>query len=221
MAILRTMTFLKNSLLVATFASIFAAPSLAHAIEVQCESKDGSSCTVSNDGFDSVSCECAGDPGGGSTGGNEWDDFDEAQLLEVCEAELAWCEAEGTDGATTSAGGDATGDDSTGGIESASASDSVGETDGDTDDGTAGGTDSTTGAATGGKDSDSGDTSPQQGTDGTPGGDSSGGAAGSSSGGDSGGSTEEDPSGCSVNPGGGSTGALLALFALVGLRRRK
>ncbi len=220
---LDVMAFLRNAVLVAAALGFVAGvPLTAHAIEVECELKDGSTCTVSNDPVDSSSCMCADESGTGSTGDQEWADFDEEQLMEVCQAEVAFCEDDDSGGSTDTeptAGGDTsddTGDDSTG------SSTGGAETTGDT---------SPTGTASGGSgpstnpsDTDSngtasgGDSDPGTTTGPEPGGDDEGGD-GSSGGADE---DNEDPSGCSVDTRGSSGGALLALFGLaLGLRRRR
>jgi MYXO-CTERM domain-containing protein len=70
-------------------AAVWGASAPALAAEVMCSSEDGD-CTVSNDDGDSVSCAC-GDKGQGTTGGNEWEDLSEDELMEICEMELAFC----------------------------------------------------------------------------------------------------------------------------------
>ena len=198
-------------------------PSAAHAITVECTLKDGSSCTVSNDPVDSTSCMCADESGTGTSGANDWADFDEAMLLEVCTSELELCSVAGTDGATTGMG--TIGTDST---------DTVGDTGGGGTSTSPGGTtgwdaSSSEGGVTGDITGASGGSGPSTDPAATTGGSASGGdvtTTGSepaSSGESSGGSeaTNEDPSGCSVDARGRSPGALLALLGLVlGLRRR-
>ncbi|MBV1861063.1 MAG: MYXO-CTERM domain-containing protein, partial [Nannocystaceae bacterium] len=93
------MTFLRNAVLsVAAFGFLAAVPLTAHALEVECELRDGSSCTVSNDDDDFISCACEDGSGTAGTGGDDWADFDEEQLMEVCLAETVQCSAGGTDG---------------------------------------------------------------------------------------------------------------------------
>ncbi len=215
----------------AALALVASAPLTAHAIEVECELKDGSVCTVSNDPFDTVSCECAESGAGGSTGGEMWADLDEEGLLEVCLAEVAFCEANETDGmstgmsSTTTVGdtggtvGDTVGASSTGGDgTTGGGSDTDGGSDGSSSTGEepGGSGPSTTPSDTDGSTASGGgdDGGPVPTTTGTPP------PAGSSSGGEAEGSSE-DPSGCSVGAT-GAPGAMMALFGLVlGLRRRR
>src|SRR5687768_10281555 len=57
-------------------------PATAHAVEVECMGPFGT-CTVSNDGFDEVFCDC--DNGGfGTSGAMMYAGLDEAELLAVC-----------------------------------------------------------------------------------------------------------------------------------------
>ena len=203
-------------------------PRAAHAITVECTLKDGSSCTVSNDPVDSTSCMCADESGTGTSGANDWADFDEEMLLEVCVSELELCSFAGTDSATTGVGTLGTDSTDSGG----SGDDTGGEGTttggwGSTGDGStgAGGTTNTSGAGSGGGPStdpaattgssaSGGDDGPAgtSSTDPAPSGESSGGAE----------ATDEDPSGCSVDGNGHHQGALLAAFGLVlGLRRRR
>ncbi len=239
------MTFLNNLLLAsAVLAAVVITPTAAHAIEVECSSEDGSSCTVDNDPFDSVTCTCADLGGTGTSGGSAWAGFDEEMLLEVCESQLSICEGVDTEGepTTTSAGTIGTEGTTVG----ETIGDTEGDTEGDTDFGTTGyvgtgttgdyggestgygssSTGSVTSAGSGpstdpaettGSSASGGDDGPAEtsGNDSAPSGDS-----GSSSGGAD--EASEDPSGCSVDAGGPSGGALMALFGLVlGLRRRR
>ncbi|MCR9160734.1 MAG: MYXO-CTERM sorting domain-containing protein [Nannocystaceae bacterium] len=221
------MTSLKTLLLSSlALGAVAIAPLTAHAIEVECTGRDGSTCIVSNDPFDSVECDCAEGLGSGSSGANAWDGFDEEMLTEVCEAQLTTCESGETDaGPTTTSAGTIGTDSATTG-------------DGDTDSGTTGGEGSTGAASTdptgesdsasgGGPSTDPAETtgsSASGGNDTSPSGSSStttttttGGESSGSSGADS---DNEDPSGCSV--GGTQTGGtLFAVFGLLlGLRRR-
>lgn len=61
-----------------------ATPALA--ATASCEIDSGS-CTISNDGFDSISCGCQFEGeggGGGSTGGDSWQGLSEQELLVLC-----------------------------------------------------------------------------------------------------------------------------------------
>jgi MYXO-CTERM domain-containing protein len=78
--------------LMLTLSCLSTLPRLAHAGEVECESEYGA-CSVSNEGQDFVGCGCANESGTGGTGGNEWEDFDDEELMAICEAELAFCGA--------------------------------------------------------------------------------------------------------------------------------
>ncbi|NVB40254.1 MYXO-CTERM domain-containing protein [Pseudenhygromyxa sp. WMMC2535] len=82
----------------------------ADAAEVECSSDYGS-CEVNNDNWDSVSCSCGSEGSDGSTGGDDWSGLSEAELLEICQDHLDWCEEfsdEGyeTFGTSTSTGSD-------------------------------------------------------------------------------------------------------------------
>ncbi len=68
-------------------AAVLGAPAVAHAVEVEC-GDDVWTCTVNNDAGASVFCDC-GDSGFGQVGEEEWADFDEDQLLEICFEQLA------------------------------------------------------------------------------------------------------------------------------------
>lgn len=227
------MAFLRNAaFVVATLGFVAGTPLTAHAIEVECELRDGSTCTVSNDPDDSVSCMCSDDgAGSGSIGGDSWADFDEEQLMEVCLAEVAFCDAVDTDGGTTgmttttsptTTGSDtaAGGTGSTGGGESTGDPESTGGT------ATAGDTAGGSGPSTNPSDTDSNGTASggDSGPAGTTGSDSDSGAESGdgSSGGAEADEENQDPSGCSVNGRGRSPGALLALFGVaLGLRSRR
>ena len=237
-----TMASLKNLILSSlALAVIAAAPLTAHAIEVECSLEGGSTCTVSNDPFDNVTCDCADEGGSGTVGGNTWEGFDEEMMLEVCEAQLSFCEVSDTEVGPTSTSAGTFGSDTefgTGG-DTESGFDTEGSTgDGTTGYGTTGYGESSTGgggpssstgdgptsASASGPSTDPADTtggSASGGTDTSPTpGSSSGGAAGesSSSGADG---DSEDPSGCSVGTS-ESGGALFAVFGLLlGLRRRR
>jgi len=234
------MAFLRNLVFsAAALVTVSIAPLTAHAIEVECEAKDESTCTVSNDPFDTLTCECSEDGGGGSTGGESWADFDEEMLLEVCEAQLDFCATGGeTDEGTSTTANDTTDSDSdTDSSDSDSTSSGTtgdGESSGDGTTGgesTTGGSDTTSDTTSGGNsgpstnpaETDSNGTSPSDGDDTGPAGDdtSPGGEESgdeSSSGADQ---DEQDPSGCRVG-GGGSPGALLTLFGIaLGVRRRR
>lgn len=180
---------------------------------------DLGSCTVNNEGFDSVSCSCEGGSGdGGTGGGNAWAGLSEEQLMEVCLEQVdSFCQFEGTGGEATSTGGDATTGADTGSL--------------DGDDGTP-----ITTAASG-----------NEGNDGNSGNDSAGGTSGAAgeegevAGGDAGGGADDgDPeagetgqapaptdddvasSKCSVVPEGNTgLGWMLVGLGLLGLRRRR
>jgi MYXO-CTERM domain-containing protein len=65
-------------------------PSTALAVEVECSNEDGT-CTVSNDGSDSVDCECDMGGSSGTTGGNDWSGLDEDEMEMVCGEQLELC----------------------------------------------------------------------------------------------------------------------------------
>ena len=75
---------------VAVLAAVWAIATPAHAITVMCSNPLGE-CEVSNDNFDSVSCDCGMLGGDVTGGGDEWETLSEAELLEICEAELEVC----------------------------------------------------------------------------------------------------------------------------------
>jgi MYXO-CTERM domain-containing protein len=83
--------------LLLTLGLFFANPGSAAAAEVMC-SNDFGSCTVSNDNFSFVSCNCGEFGGSEGSGGDEFDGLTEAELLEVCNDHLAVCEDFGGDG---------------------------------------------------------------------------------------------------------------------------
>ncbi|MGH1343842.1 MAG: MYXO-CTERM sorting domain-containing protein [Nannocystales bacterium] len=231
------MAFLKTIFLTASvFAAVSLAPLTARAIEVECELKDGSTCTVRNDPNDFSSCACADESGTVGGGGNEWEDFDEEQLLEICLSELDICAFADTDGGTggmtTTTGATTvdpteamdTGDDSGAGSGSTGGPGSTGG-------GTAGEGSSSTGDTPGGSgpsttpsDTDSngtasgGDSGPATTTGPAPSGEESGDGSSSSGAGED----NEDPSGCSVEGRGRSGGLLFSLFGVaLGLKRRR
>lgn len=70
---------------------LVAVPNTANATVVQCGNQSDS-CQVSNEGSDFVSCTCIGE----GTEGEEWMDFGEAELIEICESYLMHCNGEGT-----------------------------------------------------------------------------------------------------------------------------
>ncbi|MEM6293693.1 MAG: MYXO-CTERM sorting domain-containing protein [Myxococcota bacterium] len=232
-----------KSLFLATAAllAVGSTPLTAHALEVECSLEDGSICTVSNDPFDSIECTCADESGGGTSGGEDWADFDEAALLEVCEAELAFCaagesesesESEGTTDPSESGGdseGDSegesdsttTGSDTEGDADTDTEGDADTDTEGDTDTDTEGDTDATTGDASSSSSGGAGGSSTGSDSQGT---DSAGSesAGESSSGEDSAGADDDSSGGCSVDTKGRTGGAMMALFGLVlGLRQRR
>ncbi len=194
--------------------TILLSPATARAANVECSNAFGS-CTVSNDGSDSISCTCDGGGGDGGTGGNDWAGLSEAELMEICEAELAYCyeglpttgepDPDGTTGVDTwgtdTGGTDSWGTDTGGGSGSGDGTDGVG-TDGDP------GSDSGTAGETAGGDSGSV----------TAGGDDAGGTGGDSGGqleGDGGsgsGGSDASGRGCSMGTRGGM--GILALLCL-------
>lgn len=111
----------------AMFVTLGVLPGTANATVVQCGNQDDS-CEVSNEGSDWVSCTCIGE----GTGGDEWADFSEGELVEVCESYLMHCNGEGTgddggdssteegcgdpDGEGTTDGGEVDGGETDGGI---------------------------------------------------------------------------------------------------------
>lgn len=228
------MAFLKNAALsLAVLGFVATAPLTAHAIEVDCELRDGSTCTVSNDPVDSVTCACSDDgAGSGSTAGDGWADFDEEQLLEVCMSEVAFCEAAETDGNTTGMSSTSGTSDSTGDSTGGDTGDGTESSTGDSGPGSTGDTSPTTGTSAGGDSSGSGPGTTPSDTDsnGTASGDDGGPATttepetGGGEGESSSGAEEdnEDPSGCSVDDRGRSSGVLFAMFGLaLGLRSRR
>lgn len=209
-----------------TLAVIATTPLTAHAIEVQCSTDEGSTCTVSNDPADSITCNCANGAGIGTSGANTWDGFDEKMLTEVCEAELDTCNFSDTEVGATSGGDSSTGSYSSTGYGSTGYDSTT--YGGESSSSYGGESSSSTGGDTDGTSSSGGD--PGTGSAGTTGSSTSGGNASSSSGGsgagDSSGSSGtdldgDDPVGCSVG-GTQSGGALFAVFGLLlGLRRRR
>lgn len=223
-------------LAVTAFAVVSVFPLAAQAIEVECELKDGSTCTVRNDPDDFASCACADDSSTGGSGGDDWADFDEAQLLEICLSEIAFCESMDTDGGTggmststsgttvdptgamdtgddsTADGGSTDGPGSTGGGTSGDESSSTGDKPGGSGPGTDPAETDSNGDASGGDSGAVTTTGPE------PGGDE-GGEDGSSSGAEE---DNQDPSGCSVGDRGRSGGLLFSMFGLaLGLRSRR
>lgn len=181
---------------------------------------DLGSCTVNNDGFDSVSCSCDGGAGdGGTGGGNAWAGLSEEELMDVCLEQVdSFCDFEETQGEGTSTGGPATSGSST------SEGGDPGSADEDDGQGQA-----NTGASGNG-------TNPGDGVDsaGTSGGgneaNSVGGAGDGAGGSESVGDSlvvdeNEGSSGgpsCSVGPErGAGAGWMLAVLGLWGLRRRR
>lgn len=76
---------------VASVSAVAVVPSVAQAASASCMTVDGS-CDVSNDGFDSISCECNDGSAGGGGGGNAWAGLTEDELQGVCFEELmAFC----------------------------------------------------------------------------------------------------------------------------------
>jgi len=95
--------YFKKILLASTLAlPLLLGSTVASAATVEC-SNDYGTCEVSNDGFDEVTCTCNDEDGFGSTGSNEWDDYSEQMLDELCLSMLSDCEWEGV---TTSTGGE-------------------------------------------------------------------------------------------------------------------
>ena len=217
-------------------AVIGAAPLTAHAIEVECSTKDGSTCTVSNDPFDSVNCNCADGPGLGTSGANTWEGFDEEMLTEVCEAQLDSCNFGDTEfGPTTTSAGTFGTDSGTtdGDTEGTTGYGTTGygttyggeSTYGESDSAGSSSTGSATSASGGGPSTDPAETTGSSASggsnDSTPDEGSSTSGAGESSGSSGADGDSEDPSGCSVG-GTQSGGALFAVFGvLLGLRRRR
>jgi MYXO-CTERM domain-containing protein len=224
------------------------APSEAKAIEVMCSNEYGM-CEV-QDNPSWISCSCIDESSTGGTGGDEYQGLSEAELMAVCEAELAYClPAETSDGTTT------LGTSDTGEGEGTSTSD-TGDSTTNGDTGTTNGEEGTTGAEEGTTGGDGGTTGAEEGTtggdEGTTGGtggeeaetggdepttSDSGGESGSDGGGDSGtggdggdeandgGGAEGqggDGDGCSVaNDSGFGALALFGMLGLLGLRSRK
>jgi MYXO-CTERM domain-containing protein len=90
------------SALVLGLALFGLAPSEAKAIEVMCSNEYGQ-CEVQNDPS-WISCSCNDESSTGGTGGDEYQGLSEAELMEVCEAELSYClpgEEESGEGTTT------------------------------------------------------------------------------------------------------------------------
>jgi MYXO-CTERM domain-containing protein len=203
------------------FVTLVAMPGTANAGVVQCANEDDS-CEVSNEGgVDWVSCACIGE----GTGGAEWMDLSDEELMEVCLSYLIHCNGEGTgdsgyedDGAYEDDGGEGDGGTGDGGTD-----------DGGTDDGGTADGESTTEDPGCDESDGEGTTEPTGGEDdggeGTGGEDDGGVTYGESDGeSDDGGEAEgghDEPCGCSVS-GGEGTGwaAALGLLGLCGLRRR-
>ena len=87
----------RTTLLLGIALGTFMTAHHAHAQTVERSTESGS-CTVSNDDQDFVSCACTDGSDTGGTGGTDWADLSENDLLQICELELAFCEA--TDGTT-------------------------------------------------------------------------------------------------------------------------
>ncbi|MFV8751510.1 MYXO-CTERM sorting domain-containing protein [Nannocystaceae bacterium ST9] len=71
-------------------AAFVLAPGTAHALLVQCADENGE-CEITNDGFDSIECTCANDSAFGGTGGDDWANLSEEELMDACLSELAFC----------------------------------------------------------------------------------------------------------------------------------
>jgi MYXO-CTERM domain-containing protein len=71
-------------------ATLVLLPRPAYALQVQCADENGE-CKVSNDGSDFIECTCFNDEAFGGTGGDDWANFSEDELMQVCLDELAWC----------------------------------------------------------------------------------------------------------------------------------
>jgi MYXO-CTERM domain-containing protein len=219
----------------------WALPSTAHAIDVDCQTEYGS-CSVSNDPFDFVTCQCSDESGTGGTGVNDWSEFDAEMLLQICESELEFCAFAGTDGgdteggsagttvgtaSTTTTGGDETSTTTGGDDTSTTTSGDDTSTSGGTDTwpgtsettsdtgGTSGGTSaSTSGASASGTGTTSGGDANPDSTAGVDDADTDDGGAGADD--DEGGLAKR---GCSVSPD-RPVGLSLLLLGLLGLRRR-
>lgn len=76
-------------------SALYLAPATAEAGEVMC-SNDFGSCTVSNDGFDLIFCDCEGGFGSEDTGGDFLEGLSDEELLLECEAALETCSEFGT-----------------------------------------------------------------------------------------------------------------------------
>ena len=74
------------ALLVTSFS--FTQPSTAQAAVANCMTPDGA-CEVSNDGVDSVFCECADGSAGGGGGFMEWAGLSEMDLQPICVEQIA------------------------------------------------------------------------------------------------------------------------------------
>lgn len=204
---------------------------------VTCSTRQAT-CTISNDPYDYINCDCAGGEGGfGGTGGREWEGLDDEQLMDICLVHANSCLGSDTEGATTgeipSTTGDWGGDDTVG--DTTSGDDTSGDTDGAT---------SSTGGDTDGAPSTTGDDTPEcggvhsDGDDGAgdddpvppdQGGEESSGGWSSAGESDEGGAGESGVGGspvppyalCTVDPDGGRSGWMLGLLGLAGLLRRR
>jgi MYXO-CTERM domain-containing protein len=216
----------------------------ALAIEVMCTNAFGE-CTVSNDGFDSIECLCNGE-GFGGTGGDQYTDLTEDELLQVCIDQLVFCEGgndTSTDGGgtgTSDTGVDPTGDgdgDGDGGDTAMSGDgdgdtggNSTGDGDGDGDlgdgDGDSGDGDGDSAGDSGDGDGDAGDgdgdSAGDTNSDDGSNADESGDGGETSTGSDAG-AAEGDSTGCACNVTNHAPGVglmLLSMLGLLGLRRR-
>jgi len=230
------MTMRSLVLSVVVFASVAGVSGSAKAIDVTCESDEGT-CTVSNDPVDFLTCEC-GDAGGtAGTGADSWADLSEDELFDICVAELAVC-APGPDTDSTTIGttfGTDTDSTDTGDTESPSTTD-VGSSD---TGGSASGTADTGSDTTDPGTSSGGDTSGGS-EEGTSGGGSESVTAGeatatatesasasdsddTSSGSASAGGDGEDVGGCGCSAGSEDRSGVLglAMVAIAGLRVRR
>ena len=229
------------------FVGVAGAASSAKAITVECESADGT-CTVSNEPDDFSSCACGDEGGTSGTGGSDWADLTEKELMDICLGELEFCgPGEGSTSVGTSVGTVSDTDststtDATTGLDTGTSASETGTGSTDTDASTTGAEGSTsggseeTGSGTTGTASDTEATSDASATDAT---DASASASASAtdasasgpssdtaedtSGSATAGGDDDDGGGCRCNASGGDRSGILGLglLAMVGLRRRR